>query len=519
MGPLKVNDLLLAPELDRQTVADLLRPYGLRDPVKADANLQAIAANPAERHLLSAILQELLDCVSRSADPDQALTYLERFSSAALNKSQLLSYLRSSPQAMEVLIRCLGGSPYMSEILIRDPQLFYWVSDPGVLHHRRRKREIQREIIGAAKALPSEQQRLDYLRSLKRREMLHIGVRDVLRVCSVEDTWIALSVLAEALISAAYWICASAVRKLYGIKGRRFTEFTVLAMGKLGGGELNFSSDVDLMYLYSSQDEEIEGVAAADFFRRLSQKLTLGLNNLTAEGYVYRVDLRLRPEGKAGNLADPFEGYQRYYKTRLGNWERLALIKASPVAGDRALGRRFLEMAEGVIYSGPLSLEAVRDILDMKRKIEGKAAARGHNVRNVKLGTGGIREVELIAQSLQASHGDRHRNVRERNTLKALKTLRNAGMLSAQEFETLADAYVFLRDVENKLQMLHDAQTHSLPAAEEELAVCSRLLGYVTDESAGTDVEQFLRDYERHTSGVNAIFRALLGKPDLERLR
>ena len=215
MSALNIKDLLLASQLDSQAVASLLQPYGLKDIARADANLQTIAADPSERRLLAEILEELLICASQSANPDQALAYLERFARSGINKSQLFSFLSSSHQALEILVRSLGGSSYMAEILIRDPQLLYWVTDPQILRNPRTKREIQREIVRTAKMLGTEQQQLDYLRSLKRREMLHIGVRDLLRISSVEETWKALSVLAEALISAAHWICASALRREY----------------------------------------------------------------------------------------------------------------------------------------------------------------------------------------------------------------------------------------------------------------------------------------------------------------
>jgi [glutamine synthetase] adenylyltransferase / [glutamine synthetase]-adenylyl-L-tyrosine phosphorylase len=477
----------------------------LKDIERADANLQTIAADPSERQLLAEILENLLTCISQSANPDQALSYFERFARAGLSKPQLFSYLGTSPQAMEILIRSLGGSSYMTEILIRDPELLYWVTDSQILQRPRTKREIQREIIRTAKMLATEQQQLDYLRSLKRREMLHIGVRDLLRLCSVEDTWTALSVLAEALISAAHWICASALRREYGITGPAFKGFTVIAMGKLGGGELNFSSDVDLMYLYASTKEESQGIAAPDYFHRLSQKVTLGLNNLTGEGYVYRVDLRLRPEGNAGHVADSLDAFRRYYETRLAPWERLALLKAWPVAGDRALGLAFLAMAEEFIYSGPFESEAIQSVLSMKRKID-EAASRKNPGRNVKLGPGGIREIELIAQSLQVCFGNTLPQIRERNTTGALKALCDQSLISAEEHDTLQRAYVFLRDVENKLQMVHDTQTHSLPVAKEELAACASLLGYKT-------VERFEQDYSDHTAQVRGLFEKILGDP------
>jgi glutamate-ammonia-ligase adenylyltransferase len=478
-----------------------------------------VASGPSERELLAAIVEELLTCASHSSSPDQALTYFERFARASLNRPQLLAYLRSSPQALEILIRTLGGSFYMAEILIRDPQLFYWVTDPSILHGPRRKREIQREILRTSRALASEPQQLDYLRSLKRREMLHIGVRDLLRLSSVEETWTALSVLAEALISAVHWSCAAALRREYDVKRTAFTGFTVLAMGKLGGGELNFSSDVDLMYLYASSQEEADGISAPEYFSRLSQKITAGLDNLTAEGYVYRVDLRLRPEGKAGNMADSLEGFRKYYETRIGPWERLALLKAWPVAGSPLLGRGFLGMAREFIYKRPFGLEDLKSVIQMKRRIDDKAASRKRGARNVKLGPGGIREIELITQAFQVCHGARLPQLHERNTIRALKSLRTESLLSEGEFETLTNAYVFLRDVENKLQMVQDAQTHWLPADEDELAACANLLGYRNRDGSGSPAGQFERDYERHTTQVNRLFEEILGSLNLERLR
>lgn len=519
MTALHIRDLLLAPQLERDAVASLLQPYRLKDAARADANLQAVAADPAERQSLADILGDLLTSASQSADPDQALTYFERFTRSALNKAQLFSYLRVSPEALEVLLRSLGGSTYMAEILIRDPQLFYWVTDPQILRRPRKKREIQKEIVRTAKQLASEQLQLDYLRFLKRREMLHIGVRDLLRLSSVEETWTALSALAETLISAAYWICASALRREYGIAGNAFAGFTVLAMGKLGGGELNFSSDVDLMYLYASQHEEAGGIEAPDYFRRLAQKLTQGLNSLTGEGYLYRVDLRLRPEGKAGNMADSLDRFKRYYETRLAPWERLALTKAWPVAGNLTLGRAFLAMAESYIYAGEFGREAVNDVLTMKRRIDERVAFKGQTVRNVKLGTGGIREIELIAQSLQVFHGGRFPQLRVRTTLKTLNALHAQSLLRNEEYEALTKAYIFLRDVENKLQMVHDAQTHSLPVETEELAACASLLGYKVQGSSVAPVEQFQQDYRRHTGEVNRIFGEIVGSPELHRFK
>ena len=520
MTPLNIKDLLLAPRLDPPQVIALLSPYGFKEPDKADSNLQALADDAPARQLLADILEELLDNVSQSADPDQALNYFERFSRAAINKIHLFSYLKDSPRTLEILAKTFGGSPYMAEILIRDPQYLYWVTDPQILYSVRKKREIERELARALKTLTDERKRLDYLRVLKRREMLQIGVRDLLRLCTVEETLTALSILAEALISGAYWICASALRSEYGIPRKAFGGFTILGMGKLGGGELNFSSDVDLIYLYASDQEEVREesatISASEYFRRLCQKITVALSEFTGEGYVYRVDLRLRPEGKAGNIAYSLDGFERYYQSRGETWERLALLKAWPVAGDRALGQRFLEMTHPFVYDRPFDLKALEEVRGIKRKIDQKMTIRQQRNRNVKLGTGGIREIELIVQALQVRHGGQTPQICERNTMKALGALCNQTLISAEEYETLTQAYVFLRDVENKLQMVNDAQTHSLPAVGQELTACARRLGF-SDNELGSAAEQFLRDYRHHTGQVNRIFEEIFSAAETRR--
>jgi glutamate-ammonia-ligase adenylyltransferase len=507
-----VRDLLLASRLDSARVANLLTPYGVTDCEKADANLQSAAGEPSERMLLAEILPDLLACVAGSANPDQALTYFERFVGASSNRTHLFTHLKNSRQSLDILAKSLGGSAYMAEILIRDPHHFYWVTDPQILNRVRRKREIQRDLLQTLKRLGKEDKQLAYLRAVKRREMLLIGVRDLLRIATVEETLTALSVLAEALISATYGICSTALRRIYKIPPHVFSKFTIFAMGKLGGGELNFSSDVDLMFLYASNDEKASEISAQEYFRRLAQRITAGLSSFTGEGYVYRVDLRLRPEGDAGNLADPIDGYERYYRTRMGAWERLALLKAWPVAGSWALGRRFLEMSRPFIFNPAFDVEAIAEVREMKARLDEKIFARGQTERNVKLGTGGIREIELVVQSIQAAHGGRLPQILDRNTLRSLIALRGSSLLSDAEFMTLQGAYVFLRDVENKLQMVDDAQTHSLPRELEELRACARLLGYLVAAPNQSPADPFLRDYQQHTRGVNRIFERVVGR-------
>lgn len=524
MSPLNVKDLLLAPRLDSKQAASLLKPYGFKDIEGADANLQAMADDPRLREILSEIIEELLFCLSQSADTDRALNYLERFAKAAGNKAYLFSYLKETPRTIELLAKTFGGSPFMSEILIRDPHYLYWVSDPDVLYKNRKKRDLIRDLTIALKYLRTEEKKLDMLRIFKRKEILLIGIRDLLRVSDVEGTLASLSILAEVLIQKAYEICKLSVRRDYGIPfhrdssgGKILTGFTIIGMGKLGGGELNFSSDVDLIYLYASGQEGIlktrsKGrsipISKAEYFRQLTRRVSKALSDITNEGYVYRVDLRLRPEGKAGNIACSLKRCRQYYASRGETWERLALIKAWPVAGDRSLGMRFLSMVRPFIYCRPLDANAVTEVRRIKERIDQKIYTRGHDHRNVKLGSGGIREIEFIVQSLQVSFGKRFPMIHKRNTMKTLRALFHQRLLSKDEYLCLSSAYLFLRDVENKLQMVYDFQIHSIPAKLEELNTCALRLGYqeTGQESAA---EKLLADYHLHASRVNNIYQSL----------
>ena len=377
--------------------------------------------------------------------------------------------------------------------------------------------------------------KLEALRRFRRREMLRIGVRDLLGLDDVPDTAAALSDLAAVLIQAAYEIVEEDLRRRYGVpmhrdaKGRMVeTGFAVIGMGKLGGRELNYSSDVDLIYVYASDAGSTRGVrqelSNEEYFEQLARHLTQALAAPTREGHVFRVDLRLRAEGSVGRLARSLEDYARYYRTRGEVWERLALLKAWPVAGSREVGRAFLRLTRPFVLGGPepsprgadiqAVLEEVRAVKDL---IDGKMADRGHERRNVKLGIGGIREIEFLVQTIQVICGNVRPRILDRSTLGALDRFRQLGLLSATEQSALAAAYVFLRDVEHKLQMVHDLQTHALPETEEELQRCAIRLGYAGRDRK-TAVDRFAADYRGHTERVHAMFRRLFYTPGRSRL-
>lgn len=528
MPPLTPKDLLLAARLEPDQVAALLTPYRFKDVAKADANLQLIADEPRVRHLLADVIDELLDCLGRSPDPDQALTYFERFTKASYNKAQLFSYLKASPYTLWLLAKLLASSPFLSEILIRTPPYLYWIAGPGILEGRRTKGELARELSGVLRTLKTREGQLRTLSVFKRKELLRIGVSDLLGRSSVAQTTGALTVLAEVLIQQIYEWCDQLLQEQYGPPMRRprgkrrgRAAFAILGMGKLGGGELNFSSDVDLIYLYDSADGTTSGrpssgpttrISNQEYFQRLSQTITAALTEVTNEGYVYRTDLRLRPEGQFGPIASDLSEALRYYTKRGATWERLALLKAWPVAGNRRLGQEFLRRVSSFVFRQPFSLKDLAEVRAVKETINNKMRAKGELERNVKLGVGGIREIEFIVQSIQAFFGGRLSAIRERNTLKALDTLRRHELLEPDTCRQVTDAYRFLRNVEHRLQMVHELQTHSLPADPEELRICALRLDY-RDKPDATATQQLLDEYRLHAGRVHQVFHSLFERP------
>jgi len=512
------RDLLLAKGLSDAAVTAILQPYGFVDCRRADANLQAIADEPLARQHVAEVVGAMLDCVGESADPDQALDYLERFAKASANKIALLSHLRASPATLRLLATVFGSSPFLSQILIRNPEYLYSISGPDILERIRPRRELEQDLAASLRSLRSKERQLNALRRFKRRELLAIGVRDLLREATVEETTASLSGLAQVLIQHSYTVCRTALRRRYGDSRNGFS---VIALGKLGGGELNFSSDVDVIYLCGSDTGTTMGTKTEGktsrlshelYFRKLAQDLTNAMTEVTNEGYLFRVDLRLRPEGKAGRLVESLQGYRRYYRgTRGQAWERLVQIKAWPIAGDKALGKRFLEMVQPFVYQKARAREVFQDVKRMKGLINKKLERRGEAQRNVKLGTGGIREIEFVVQALQAAFGGKMTAIRERNTVKALGKLLRARLISADEHGVLVESYWFLRDVEHKLQMVEEQQTHTLPADPTELRKVALRLGYRdTEETVASEL--FLRDHARHTERVHDIFTRLVSE-------
>jgi glutamate-ammonia-ligase adenylyltransferase len=280
-------------------------------------------------------------------------------------------------------------------------------------------------------------------------------------------------------------------------------------MGKLAGRELNYNSDLDLIFAYSVDGKTTMGKSNYDYFTKLGQELVTRMINARGGGPVYELDLRLRPYGKAGSIALSLSGYQNYYDKHAEIWERQALIKSRPVAGEAKFGEQFVRIAHLFAYSQPLTSEQIGEIVHTRERKENKAVKISSRTRDVKVGYGGLADIEFTVQALQLVHGSQNPNVRSPNTLLALKQLRDAGVISIKQFQQLSKLYQFLRMVENRLRIVHDRPLSALPTEPYELEKLAKRLGYADDNFS--PAQQFMQDYQNCTEQTRRLFQELLG--------
>ncbi|MDR3618185.1 MAG: bifunctional [glutamate--ammonia ligase]-adenylyl-L-tyrosine phosphorylase/[glutamate--ammonia-ligase] adenylyltransferase [Paludisphaera borealis] len=450
------------------------------------------------------ILEQLEVLLPRCSDPGMALTNLDRYVAALATPRGGLARLAVRPRATETLLQVFSTSQHLSEVLIRSPELIDWLQSGAERRDRQTLIDDLWNIL--TRSEPADDHRLA-LRRFRLRETLRIGYNDIVRGFPLEVTTVDLSNLADACVEAATRLARASVESRYGTPMRADGEparFVVLGLGKLGGTELNYSSDIDLIFMYD-EDGMTRGprvVSSSEFFARMGGEVVRLLADHTQLGMAYRVDMRLRPEGDQGVLVRSFDATMGYYVTRGRTWERQALIKCRPVAGDLDLGRGFIEAITPFIYRRYLSASEIAEIKALKRRIEQRTASAGRAEVEVKTGRGGIRDVEFVVQFLQLLHGGEYPEVRGPNTLEAIDRLEQLGSLTAEERAVMDGTYRFLRQVEHRLQILFDRQTHEMPRDIEDLRTLAIRMGYAAqgalDERSGP-AHRFLADYKSKT--------------------
>lgn len=408
---------------------------------------------------------------------------------------------------LQELPRVWAASPFVAQACLGDPGLLQGDAaralDAPYSHST-----FPERVSAAIHGVSDETGVMRGLRRLRQREMVRIAWRDLSGRADLAETLSELSALADACLQGALKWLEADMQARHGTPRDGLGQpmrLVVLAMGKLGGGELNFSSDIDLILAFAERGETdgARPLSHEDYFRKLGQRLVRVLQEVTEDGFVFRVDTRLRPFGESGPLVMPFAAMEQYYQMHGRDWERYAFIKARPVAGDLEAGAALLASLRPFVYRRYLDFTAFESLRSMKELIEQQVARKGLE-DNIKLGSGGIREVEFIVQAFQLIRGGREPALRERRLLPALHRLAEAGQLPADTVSELEQAYGFLRRTENRLQAWRDQQTHDLPSEDEGRAALALAMGFESWSDFAAALARHRRRVQEHFNQVFA---------------
>ncbi|HIJ81326.1 MAG TPA: bifunctional [glutamate--ammonia ligase]-adenylyl-L-tyrosine phosphorylase/[glutamate--ammonia-ligase] adenylyltransferase [Desulfuromonadales bacterium] len=499
-----------------QELATFLESLGYRYGARSADNVLLLQQFFTVETLHRIVLNSLM-----SPSPDQALNSFERLV-GVIQPTDLAEIATRKKRLTQFILLC-GSSPFLVNLIYKSPDMIRWLFLENGIELSRRFDDMLEELRTTINEISDFASLQKCLRCFKRSEILRIAARDLNGLTPLEETMIELSDLASSSLQAAYEVCRRFLVREHGaplLAGDetqcREADMVVIGMGKLGGRELNFSSDIDIIYFYESDKGETSGIDNGSggkkgvislhaFFNKLGEMISRALSQVTEDGFVFRVDVGLRPEGKSGDMAVSLRSAEIYYESWGQSWERTAMLKARPVAGSLELGYQLLKTLHPFVYRKYLDYNLIEDMKQMKQKIDASLARSREWEVNLKLGRGGIREIEFFIQALQLVYAGKNPKLRERNSLKALDGLLAARLLNEDDHRRLRDAYRFLRSTEHRIQVVQERQTHNLPAKEDEIQALARRCGFLRSNGCA----RFREVLEEHRQNVSLIYGTL----------
>jgi glutamate-ammonia-ligase adenylyltransferase len=425
------SDLFLSPDLTEEQARAYLQSLGFRDAAATDEHLQGMADDLIVREALGRLAPDLLPAVLESPDPDAAVAAIAQYVASRSGRGMFLDYLREDPRALHVLTYVMGASPHLADILIRTPEYSHWLV-AQVERSAPDRQDHEEELVSAFAAIDDPVEGLNTLRRWKRRETLRIGTRDLLRHETVQTAAAQLSDVASVAIDFALAIVMQQ-RLDTETREKPPGTFAVIGTGSLGGREMSYGGDVDLLYVYDRLSANTADAAdASEFFIRVGCDLTAALKDDTHDGTLYRVELPLWPQADGWLKACSLAQYSEHFAASDDMGERLALTRARPIAGDAELGAQFMALCEPFVYR--------------HEQPKGATPASGEGKRPAQ-------EIEVLTQALQLAHGKGHTTLRHTSTLGALDAMAKAGLIPEQVCRELDHAYVFLRAAEHRRQL------------------------------------------------------------------
>ncbi len=425
---------------------------------------------------------------------------LIRIITSLFDRVSFLTEALKYPHHIEIITAIAANSNYLTDIVVRNPEYIFIIFNPDYLNEKITEESIIKEVEDGIGKYKTTKSKVNFLRLYKRRLTLKIGLNDILSNSEFTSTTFSISILAKVILSQLFKICHQEILNKHCItlKG---TRYSITAVGKLGGRELNYSSDVDLLIFYDQNS--IEGSdKKIEYHELLTQAIHFFIqctSELTDKGYLYRVDFRLRPDGRTSPLCRTIADYLKYYETRGEYWERQMLIKIDLIGGSELLFNKFKDYLKAYVFPSSIFTSPLEQIRRMKLNIEQKIGDK----ESIKLFSGGIRDIEFSVQALQLIHGGRFRELRTGNSLIAIEQLKNKKLLEPQEAELLEKAYIFYRRVEHYLQLMNDRQTHVIPSNKELLNKLSYFIGFKTPR-------EFKDQVYFYRKNVKAIFDSII---------
>lgn len=462
-------DLALSDTLPETLRRQILMSGGFRDIKRAAKNLISLRGEGKTRQVFARLAVVAWDALAESPDPDMALNNWERYAHALPSRLDHFETLLSQPRKIEILLAVFAGSQFLADTLARNPDYLDWMASPGLIHSIRKRETLVEELREISDGNTSEEWRKS-LRLFRKREILRIGTRDICLSVPLPDIVTELSNLAEAIVEET-------CRRLWSEAGHKTdlekSGFCVMAFGKLGGAELNYSSDLDLIAVFDSNYCALGGSRPEEELSRLMERLRSTLSDYTEDGYVYRIDYRLRPYGRSSLLAHSITSLLEYYRQSASLWEHQALLKLRTVAGDATAGEKFTQILHCLLNRKWNANEVSASIKSMRKKASGKLSVLSSGV-DIKSGEGGIRDIEFLVQGLQMIHAQDLSQLFAGNTLAALHELVHLQIVPVEEGSQLELDYLLLRRIEHFLQLLEDRQVHHLPRDPDQQAALAR---------------------------------------------
>ena len=515
---------LLEGVLSDEEAMEKLLSFGFKNALSALKNLSILWNGPSFAHfteknrsVLRRVAPFIFEEIVASPEPDMALNSFEKFISAVGARASFYSLLAENHHVIKFLIGLFGTSSFLSKILLSHPETLDSFVSPGASSPFKTKDEIMDELMYIVTPDRHFEDKLDLMRRFRNVEMLRVGMNDIYGEISLKEVSAQLSFLADASLNLATSIAFKKMKEKYGIPiidtGRDKVEarMVIVGMGKLGGEEMAFSSDLDIIFIYSGNGEtsgEYEGqkdlriISNQDFFARVGQQIISILSIPTREGYVFKVDMRLRPSGSSGTLVASIESFADYHKKNSQTWERQALTRARVTTGDEEFGQEVISVIEDSIYKDGATKEIAAEIAKVRSRMEIELAKEKDGIYNVKTGKGGLVDIEFLVQFLLLKHGAANRQIRTPNTLLALERLKDAEILSSEEYTVLSETYIFLRRIENGLRIVHDQSVNRLDTNSEDFKMLARRLSY--------DSSELLAEYKLRTSKTRNIYSSRL---------